>query len=188
MFSKGALSPIGIRITKGASYKRQIVGFLVGPTRSAPGDLCLCKLPREFWGPQASLGRSLGWLRSSARQPRQALEFPFQMDPFAASVVVSCPCLWICVWFCNSSETCESLQIANPTCYHSVIVFGLVVMTEDADVTKTLALVLQTNVKHGQPYYISLLSFPLNGWHCFSPLWVEACSWSQMRADFQTHN
>ena len=56
---------------------------------------------------------------------------------------------------CKSSETCESLRIANPTCYPIFVVFGLTVMTEDADVTKTLALVLQTNAKQGQPCYIS---------------------------------
>lgn len=31
-------------------------------------------------------------------------------------------------------------------------VFDLVLVTEDADVTKTWALVLQTHVQHGQPY------------------------------------
>lgn len=138
---------------------------------SEPGTCVFASFPGHSRDPNiwASLEKSLGWLRSNALQPRQALEFLFEKDPFAANIVLSFPCLWNCVWFCNSLETCESLQIANPTCYHSVIVFGLVVMTKDADVTKTLALVLQTNVKHGQPYCISLLSFLLTGWSRFSP-------------------
>ena len=65
---------------------------------------------------------------------------------------------------CKSSEACESLRIANPTCYPRFIVFGLMVMTEDANVTKTLALVLQTNAKQGPPCCISRPSFLLNGW------------------------
>lgn len=116
-------------------------------------------------------------------------EFPSHVGPSSAGVVVLRRlCLWICVWFCNSSETRESLRAANPTCYPRVIVFGLVVMTERADVTKTLALVLQTNVKHGQPYYLSRPSFPLNGWSCFFSVWVEAFSRCQVRVNFHICN
>lgn len=89
---------------------------------------------------------------------------------------------------CKSSETCESLRIANPTCYPSILVFGLVVMTEDADVTKTLALVLQTNAKQGQPYYVSRPSFLLNGWPVFFTLRVQAFLWSQVRVNFHVYN
>lgn len=48
VFSNGALSPAGVRITEGAGHKRQITGSPVRPMGLAPGDLCLCKLPRGF--------------------------------------------------------------------------------------------------------------------------------------------
>lgn len=89
---------------------------------------------------------------------------------------------------CKSSETCESLRIANPTRYPSFVVFGLMVMTEDADVTKTFALVLQTNAKQGQPCYISRPSFLLNGWPVLFTLWVQAFLWSQVRVNFHMYN
>lgn len=89
---------------------------------------------------------------------------------------------------CKSSETCESLRIANPTCYPRFIVFGLMVMTEDANVTKTLALVLQTNAKQGPPCCISRPSFLLNGWPVFFTLWVQAFLWSWVRVNFHMYN
>lgn len=123
---------------------------LARPMGSDPGGRGLCKVPR---GPRCSSTSSPSSGLSERCSPAHTgSQAPFQMGPFAAGSVPCCLRLGMCVWFCNSSETGESLRIANPTCYQSMTVFGLVLLTEDADVTKTWALVLQTHVQHGQPY------------------------------------
>lgn len=64
----------------------------------------------------------------------------FQLDPSVAPA---------CEYIVNSLETHDSLPCANPTCYHPIVTFGLVVLTADADVTRALAVALCTSVKHG---------------------------------------
>lgn len=136
-----------------SGLQRYIIGPLGRPTVSELGSLCLCRIPRKFWHilTLEHLQECLGSLWKKSLPVQTNSEFSFQLDLLVTSIVLSCLCIWLCVWFCNSLETCESLQNASPTCYHSIIVFGFVVVTKDADVTKTLASVLQTNVKHGQP-------------------------------------
>lgn len=69
---------------------------------------------------------------------------------------------WAYEYIFNSLETLDSLPHANPTCYHHIITFGFVVLTADADVTRTLALALCTSVKHGHAWLASLFSALLN--------------------------
>lgn len=54
---------------------------------------------------------------------------------------ISCPGFMDLCTF-STLQRHVTLQLANPTCYHRIMTLGFVVLTADADVTRTLALTL----------------------------------------------